>query len=70
MKYSTNSRQRKDGRYVNFYMDHMLFDRLEQYCRETGMTKTATIAYALSDLLDQFVEKPKRLKRLLPKSKD
>ena len=36
-------REKKDGQFVNIYLRKDLYDRLEEFCRETGVTKTFAI---------------------------
>ena len=40
---------KKDGKYVNIYMDADLHDRLMSYCEKTGLTKTKA--------MERFIEK-------------
>ena len=46
------ARAKKDGKYVNFYMDSSLLERLEAFCEKTGLTKTKAIEKATSFWLD------------------
>lgn len=48
------ARQKKDGKTVSLIMEKELYDRLNAYCDETYMTKTATIEKALKSLLDDY----------------
>ena len=52
------ARSKKDGKPVSLIMDKDLYKRLEEYCDETYMTKTATIEKALKELLDK--ERPQK----------
>ena len=52
------ARSKKDGKPVSLIMDKDLYARLEEYCDETYMTKTATIEKALKELLDK--ERPQK----------
>ena len=45
-------RQKKDGKFVNFYMDAKLLERLEEYCKETGIPKTTVIEKAVDFWLE------------------
>ena len=47
------SRLKKDARFLNMKMDREIYDRLETFCEETGMSKTT----ATEKILDQFFEK-------------
>ncbi len=37
------ARAKKDGKYVNYYVEAAIVERLEQYCEETGLTKTMAL---------------------------
>lgn len=47
------ARPKKDGKTVSLIMEKELFDRLEAYCDETYLTKTAAIEKALKNMLDE-----------------
>ena len=47
------SRVKKDARFLNMKLDREIYDRLEKFCDETGMTKTM----ATEKIMDQFFEK-------------
>lgn len=46
------SRQKKDGHYLNCYLDAQVYDTLCRYAEEAGQTKTL----ALERILRQFFE--------------
>lgn len=45
-------RPKKDGRYINYYIDRKVFEQLETYAQEKGQTITT----ALERILSQFFE--------------
>ena len=47
------SRVKKDARFLNMKLDREIYDLLEKFCEETGMTKTM----ATEKIMDQFFEK-------------
>ena len=47
------SRVKKDARFLNMKLDREIYDLLEKFCEETGMTKTT----ATEKIMDQFFEK-------------
>ena len=51
------ARPKKDGKTVSLIMEKELFERLERYCDETYLTKTAAIEKALKTLLDRYEER-------------
>ena len=46
-------RKKKDGRHINYYIDRMIYERLEEYAEEKGQTMTT----ALERILKQFFNK-------------
>lgn len=46
-------RAKKDGKFLNIYIDKSVSERLEQYCNVTGLTKTKAIERLLSDAFDR-----------------
>ena len=47
------ARPKKDGRHINYYIDRMIYERLEEYADEKGQTMTT----ALERILKQFFDK-------------
>lgn len=45
------AREKKDGRHINLYIQREIIEMLEQYCEETGQTKTVAIERALKKYL-------------------
>ena len=52
-------RKKKDGRHINYYIDRMIYERLEEYAAEKGQTMTT----ALERILKQFFDKTDEEKR-------
>ena len=46
-------RKKKDGRHINYYIDRLIYERLEEYADEKGQTMTT----ALERILKQFFDK-------------
>ena len=47
------ARPKKDGRHINYYIDRLIYERLEEYADEKGQTMTM----ALERILKQFFDK-------------
>ena len=47
------AKPKKDGRYINFFMDRNLFERLAYYADEKGQTKTMAMERILKEHLDK-----------------
>ena len=43
-------REKKDGRYINYYIDRKIYDKLDAYAKEKGQTATM----ALERILEKF----------------
>ena len=52
-------RPKKDGRHINYYIDRLIYERLEEYADEKGQTMTT----ALERILKQFFDKTDEEKR-------
>ena len=46
------ARQKKNGQYLNVKIDMNVYKRLEEFCEETGYTKTAAVERALTTLMN------------------
>lgn len=44
------AREKKDGRYINYYIDRKIYDKLDAYAKEKGQTATM----ALERILEKF----------------
>ena len=47
------ARQKKDGQFLNCYMRKDLYDRVEKYCNETMIPKTAIVEKAVQEYMDK-----------------
>ncbi|MBR1439818.1 MAG: ribbon-helix-helix domain-containing protein [Lachnospiraceae bacterium] len=48
------SRAKKDGKFLNCYIDKSILDKLEEYCDVTSVPKTSVVEKALQQYLMQF----------------
>ena len=46
-------RKKKDGRHINYYIDHMIYERLEEYADEKGQTMTMALERILKDFFER-----------------
>ena len=51
------ARAKKDGRYINYYIEKEVVDKLDQYCDETGLTKTVAIERILMKYFEEYFAK-------------
>lgn len=47
-------RQKKDGKFVNFYIDRELAERFDRYADDRGQTKTVALERILKEYLDAY----------------
>ena len=46
-------RKKKDGRHINYYIDRMIYERLEEYADEKGQTMKTALERILKDLFER-----------------
>lgn len=54
-------RPKKDGRYLNLYLDRTLHEEFEQFCENLGQTKTIATERALRMYMDAMKQNPEQL---------
>lgn len=47
-------RQKKDGVYINYYIEKEIKERLDRYCEDVGQTNTMAIERILTKFLDEY----------------
>lgn len=52
------ARPKKDGETLSLYIDRTVKKRLQQYCAETGQTKTMAIERMLTEELNRYFAQP------------
>lgn len=55
------SRTKKDGRYLNLYLDRTLHDEFEQFCERIGQTKTVAAERAFRMYMDVMKQNPEKI---------
>ncbi len=48
------ARAKKDGVYINYYIQKDIKDRLDKYCEDVGQTNTMAIERILKQFLDAY----------------
>lgn len=51
------ARPKKDGVYINYYIQKDIKDRLDKYCQKVGQTNTMAIERILKQFLDDHDKK-------------
>ncbi len=52
------SRPKKDARILNIKLATPVYDKLEQFCDESGLTKTMAVERVLSQFFEQYFKRP------------
>jgi hypothetical protein len=63
MMWNTMPRQKKDGRYLNLYLNRALHEEFEQFCETLGQTKTVASERALRMYMDTMKQNPEQIMR-------
>ena len=58
-------RDKKDARPLNIKLDSTIHDRLDEFCHETGVTKTAATEKMVSMCLDEYFSRPVQERQLI-----
>ena len=48
------ARPKKDGVFINYYIDRQVKEMLDKYCEEKGQTNTMAIERILKEFLSQY----------------
>lgn len=54
-------RPKKDGRYLNLYLDRALYEEFEQFCESLRQTKTVAAERAFRMYMDAMKQNPEQL---------
>ncbi len=55
------ARAKKDGRYLNLYLDRAIHDEFEEFCANIGQTKTVAAERAIKMYMDSMKSNPERI---------
>lgn len=58
------ARPKKNGTYLNVCIETPIYERLENFCKDAGHTKTIAVERALISYFDEYEEMKKKLKEL------
>ena len=58
------ARQKKEFKALNCKLQSNIWDKLDEYCKETGANKTFVVEKALNQYLTLYQEKQNKLKEL------
>ena len=57
-------RSKKDAKILNIKMATPVYEQLEQFCEESGMTKTMACEKILNQYFDEYFRKPESERKL------
>lgn len=58
------ARPKKNGTYLNVCIETPIYERLENFCKDAGHTKTVAVERALISYFDEYEDMKKKLKEL------
>ena len=58
------ARPKKNGTYLTVCIETPIYERLENFCKDAGHTKTVAVERALISYFDEYEEMKKKLKEL------
>lgn len=64
IKEARMSRTKKDAKILNIKLDREIHELLEQFCDESGMTKTIAVEKILAQYLAHYFERPENERKL------
>lgn len=57
-------RTKKDAKYLNMKLDRKIYDQLEQFCDESGMTKTMATEKILEQFFEKYFDRPEEERKI------
>lgn len=58
------SREKKDAKLLNIKLDRAVHEQLEQFCDESGMTKTLATEKILAQFFEEYFRRPEKERRI------
>ncbi len=58
------SRTKKDAKLLNIKLDRAVHEQLEQFCNESGMTKTLATEKILAQFFKEYFRRPEEERRI------
>ena len=60
------ARKKKDGRFINYYIDRLIYERLERYAEDKGQPVTAALERILDESLTRYELEAASVERYCP----
>lgn len=58
------AREKKDAKLLNIKMNRDIHEHLEQFCEESGMTKTMAVEKILENFFREYFDRPESERRI------
>ena len=58
-------RPKKDGKVLNVKLSVQVYDKLEEFCDESGQTKTLAVERFLNKCLNEYFSKPESERKII-----
>lgn len=58
------SREKKDAKLLNIKLNRTVHEQLEQFCDESGMTKTLATEKILAQFFEDYFQRPEKERRI------
>lgn len=58
-------RPKKDGKVLNIKLSVSVYDKLEEFCDESGQTKTLAVERFLNKCLNEYFSKPESERKII-----
>lgn len=58
------ARQKKDAKLLNIKLDRTVYEQLDQFCDESGMTKTTATEKILAQFFEEYFQRPEQERRI------
>lgn len=58
-------RPKKDSKVLNIKLSVQVYDKLEEFCDESGLTKTLAVERFLNKCLDEYFSKPESERKII-----
>ena len=55
---------KKDAKLLNIKLDRTVHEQLEQFCNESGMTKTMATEKILAQFVEEYFQRPENERRI------
>lgn len=58
------TRMKKDAKLLNIRLEREIYEQLERFCAESGMTKTTATEKILAQFFEEYFQRPEKERRI------